>query len=104
MIMTEDEGNPTENDLLQERLDDIEALQARLDAIEMIKVSAGCGGGCFDPTLLNMYYGRQERECLLIMSLIRVATHMALKYKVDLDRLRAYQLKTMGAELGLDSS
>jgi hypothetical protein len=64
-------------------LDDIEALQARLDAIEMIKVSADCGGGCFDPTLLNMYYGRREREHLLIMNLIRMATHMVLKYKVD---------------------
>ena len=102
--MTDDDGNPTEDDLLQERLDDIEALQARLDAIEMIKVSADCGGGCFDPTLLGLYYGPTQREHLLIMSLIRVATHMVLRHKVDLEELRTYQLKAMGAELGLDLS
>jgi hypothetical protein len=40
MIMTDDNKNPTEDDLLQERLDDLEALQARLDSISMIEVAA----------------------------------------------------------------
>jgi hypothetical protein len=34
--------------------------------------------------LLDMYYGRQEREHLLIMSLIRVATQTVTKLITDL--------------------
>jgi hypothetical protein len=71
-----------ERDLDEEEREHWNALTARLDALEMIKIAADCGGSCFAPELEGKYY---DQYTLIVHSLIRTAAQMAIRLK----RLRA---------------
>jgi hypothetical protein len=61
----------------------------------MIKIAADCGGGCFSFHLEDKY---RDRYTMIKHALINEAAYMALGHKVDLERVRAHQLKQLEAE------
>jgi hypothetical protein len=71
-----------ERDLDEEEREHWNALTARLDALEMIKIAADCGGSCFAPELEDKYH---DQYTLIVHSLIRTAANLAIRLK----RLRA---------------
>jgi hypothetical protein len=71
-----------ERDLDEEEREHWNALTARLDALEMIKIAAACGGSCFAPELEDKY---RDQYTLIVHSLIRTSAHLAIRIK----RLRA---------------
>ena len=72
-------------------------LQARIDALTTIKIAADCGGGCFSFHLEDKY---RDRYAMIMHALINEAAYMVLGHKVDLERVRAHQLKQLEAETG----
>jgi hypothetical protein len=58
----------------------------------MIKIAADCGGGCFSFHLEDKY---RDRYTMIMHALIKEAAYMALGHKVDLERVRAHQLKQL---------
>jgi hypothetical protein len=71
-----------ERDLDEEEREHWKALTARLDALEMVKIAADCGGGCFAPELEGKYH---DQYTLIVHSLIRTGANLAIRLK----RLRA---------------